>query len=1034
MEISQILLDQINKGNVVLFLGAGASIGAIHPNNKKIPTGDQLVKKISEQFLNGTCNDKSLQYVSELAVSETDLYTFQKFIYDEFKDFTPAHHHEILRTFKWAAIVTTNYDLIIESVYNQNNNPLQSLVTFKKNGERIDDRLTVHNSLLYYKLHGCLTEIADENLPLILTPDQYITHQKNRSRLFERVKELSYEHPFLFVGYSLADLDIRSMLNHLDMSVDTRPRSYMVGPEISDIESRMWEKKKISSVKMKFDDFLNHADGYTNRELRKLTFFKDDVSTHVISNRFINQETKIKTSDSLNAFLEFDALYLHPNLAVENSSPRDFYKGYFSNWSPIINNYDIDRNIKDAILSEVVIQDENDRLSNQEFYLINGSAGSGKTVLLKRLAWDSTQIFDKLCLFLNSDVPLKYEPIEELYSLCQERIFLFIDNISEYIEDIKYVFKRANRAKLPLTIISAERINVWNTDCKELEALLTRDYTLKYLNDNEVVALVDKLEEHNSLGFLSDKPKTERINALSEIYGRELLVALHEATLGKPFEDIIYDEYNSISDLNAQSLYLTICVLHRLGAQTRAGLISRAHNISFTDFEQNLFKKLESIVFTKRNYTINDYLYQSRHQYIAEIVFERVLTNVGSRYDEYIRIISCLDVDYESDRHAFAGMTNARKLLEIFKNPELIRGIYKLAHERAPENPKLLQQEAIFEMLAAGGSIDKSFKLLTEAYDLNPKDPVVAHSLAEVYVRKSEKASNNVSKDKYLEEAKKLCNKIISKGEGSHAYHTLIKLNLNQLRNLSENSDASSIERLIKDTEKIINESRIAYPDQSFLLEVEAKFNEMLSDNPKALSALTKAFDINKRSTFIALRLANFYEKTGDVGKALNTLRESIEVNQSDKDLNLKYALLISDQPNPVWTDIKHYLRKSFTQGDTRFEAQFWYARCLYILNDIQVAKGIFEILKDARMDNYIKKQIKGVLKEDNQVKIFNGVILNVESTFGFVKRDISGDTLIFFKNGEINQSWIKLKKYQRVRFKIEFNFRGAVATGMTLA
>lgn len=264
-------------------------------------------------------------------------------------------------------------------------------------------------------------------------------------------------------------------------------------------------------------------------------------------------------------------------------------------------------------------------------------------------------------------MPIKYESIEELYTLCKERIFLFVDSPSERIDDIKYVIKRAMQSKIALTIVSSERINVWNTECSELNKYLTQDYSLTYLNDNEIVRLIEKLEKYNSLGYLKDKTKEEQISALSEIHGRELLVALHEATLGRPFEDIIFDEYNSIKNPEAQSLYLTISILHRLGAQTRAGLISRTHNISFTDFENSLFLPLESIVFTRRNYTINDYIYLTRHQHIAEIVFERVLVNVNSRYDEYIRIIACLDVDYESDRHAFTSMTNAENYWTFLK-------------------------------------------------------------------------------------------------------------------------------------------------------------------------------------------------------------------------------------------------------------------------------------------------------------------------------------------------------------------------------
>lgn len=1026
------LINQINQGNVVLFLGAGASFGAKHPKNKSLPLGQKLSDNLALKFLDETYKGKPLQYVAELAISESDLYSVQKYIYDEFIDFTPGSHHNLISSFKWSAIVTTNYDFIIENVYSPQRKPLQTLITFKKNGERIEEKLTDANGLVYYKLHGCMAVIDDPNLPLILTPDQYVTHQDNRSRLFERVKDLSYEHPFLFVGYSLADPDIRAMLSHLDKPGSMRPQSYMVGPNVTDVESRLWSKKNITAIKLPFDEFLTTIDGASNSELRKLVTVRESAVDLPIKHRF-KQESNIQISDSLTSFLENDVSYIHLNLPAEPVLAQDFYKGYFPNWSPIINNYDVERRIKDNLLSEIFLRKEEERPSKQDFYVIKGHAGSGKTVFLKRIAWDAAIEFDQLCLYLNTDVAIKYEPLEELYTFCKERIFLFVDSPADYIEDLKYILKRANKAKLPLTIISAERVSTWNTECKEIFGLLTEDYTLGYLSDDEILKLINNLDKYDSLGYLKNKSLAERVSALSEIHGRELLVALHEATMGKPFEQIVFNEYKSIKDKDAQALYLSICVLHRLGAQTRAGLISRAHNITFTDFETKLFLPLESIVFAKRNYRINDYVYLTRHPHIAEIVFESALVDVQSRFDEYIRIISALDVDYESDRHAFTSMTNARKLMQIFKDAGMLRNIFDVANKRSPNNPKLLQQEAIFEMQSGSGNLINSEKLLFKAYELAPKDQVIAHSLAEFYLKKAEFSSQKLIRAKYLDESKKICLGITRKGsEAAHAYHTLIKINLLELEEVIKTNDIAVIEKHIKDTEKLLSESKVSYPNQSFILEIESKFNELIENSPKALESLIKAFEYNKRSTFIALRLANYYERIGKKAESIDVIKQALEINQNDKDLNFKFALGLSENSEPDWSLIRHYLRKSFTLGDTRYEAQFWYARCLYILNDLSSARAIFDFLKDAKLDSEIKKTPRGEVFSQGQVRIFQGVITSVETSFGFIRRDEWNDSIYFIRSNENIAVWDKLIKYQRVRFKLQFNYRGAVATDIS--
>ena len=42
VEIAQALIDAIREQRAVLFLGAGASVGATHPRGESIPQGDRL--------------------------------------------------------------------------------------------------------------------------------------------------------------------------------------------------------------------------------------------------------------------------------------------------------------------------------------------------------------------------------------------------------------------------------------------------------------------------------------------------------------------------------------------------------------------------------------------------------------------------------------------------------------------------------------------------------------------------------------------------------------------------------------------------------------------------------------------------------------------------------------------------------------------------------------------------------------------------------------------------------------------------------
>lgn len=272
---------------------------------------------------------------------------------------------------------------------------------------------------------------------------------------------------------------------------------------------------------------------------------------------------------------------------------------------------------------------------------------------------------------------------------------------------------------------------------------------------------------HNSLGYLKDLQPEKQIEELSHKAGRQLLVALYEATHGKPFRDIVLDEYESIGNPQAKSLYLTVSILHRLGVKTRAGLISRVHNLAFSDFKEKLFKPLENIVFARHDSLINDYVYETRHPIIAGLVFEGALKDANARFDEYVRILNAMDVDYAADREGFAGLTKARELLELYPDPAMVRQLYEIAHKRVNDPAPLLQQEAIYEMKCPGGNTRRASELLAEARKHSPWSMNILHLCAELDYKLSVESETEIERTRYRKQAREISEELIDRGEVS---------------------------------------------------------------------------------------------------------------------------------------------------------------------------------------------------------------------------------------------------------------------------
>src|SRR5690606_9438673 len=105
---------------------------------------------------------------------------------------------------------------------------------------------------------------------------------------------------------------------------------------------------------------------------------------------------------------------------------------------------DVRRRLADTILSDHVLVDDASE-GGVSSVIIKGHAGSGKSVLLRRIAWDAAHEYDKVCLFLRPDAYLDAAAVCELADLVGERLFLFVDDAVLRSRDLHSVVTQAER-------------------------------------------------------------------------------------------------------------------------------------------------------------------------------------------------------------------------------------------------------------------------------------------------------------------------------------------------------------------------------------------------------------------------------------------------------------------------------------------------------------------------------------------------------------------------------------------------------------
>ena len=1012
------------------FLGAGALVGATL-DGETVPLGNELRDILCDKFLEGNYKNESLQYVSDLCISDTGSIAVQRFIAKLFSGLAIADFHSKIPEFIWRAIFTTNYDRLIEIAYEKNANRLQQLSKIYSSEDTLDEFTQTNDSVPLLKLHGCVTNTNSEQLPLILTVDQYNDSLKGKRKgLFKYLYEQALSQPIIFVGHSLQDANIRAVLMDVHSEAPNHQRHYLLKPGAQPVEKNFYSEKKISTLDYTFEAFINELDSRISGVTRSLKLITPPKRLAVES-RFL---TRIRGSVDLARFLTDSCEFVSNSCTYDGGSPQLFYQGVDLGWYAVSENLAIERTISERIQNVAVESAENERTSNVELHVLKGEAGSGKTVVLRQLAWKLRNSSVGIFLWVINGAKIDINAVKELNEKTGERVFLLWDNAADNSIKIAEFYRQALKFSAKVSVITAERYNEWNSKCNDLDEIAEEVYELRYLGKAEIEQLVRKLEEHKCLGpNLETKTFDQRVEAFETHFGRQLLVALYEVTKGESFEDIIFDEYSEILPRTAQQIYLTVCTLNRIRVPVRAGLISRIHGINFKDFEARFLSPLEKIVLVGGRERF-DYHYTARHSEIAEIVFQRALTNPTDRYNEYIRILKKLNPSYESDRASFRALVRARSLRDLFQSHEDIRSIYQTAMESIAEDHYLLQQMAIYEMSRENGNLIDAHTMLNKAIEIAPFDRSLVHSLYSNWRERANRTDDLEEKTKYRREAKAQLNRSVVKwGSNELTAYSLTQLALDDLID-SLNSEATServIDECIRSVESHLIELSRAHPSTGNAALLEAKFASAINDSDRARSALERSFQDNNRDPYIASRLSNLYMCAGNTGKAKNVLLQAIERNANNQKLQFRYAEFLRTTSSSNIDLLVYHYKRSYTPGDRNYQAQFWYARFLYESEravDRDRALDIFRKLRRVNVSHQEKIKIRDFIGGKERPTLFRGELASKKPGYAFIKLDGDGSAIFFHPANAEDDLWEAMKNGDRLAFNIAFSFSGVSA------
>lgn len=1040
-DIPPAILRAIAEARAILFLGAGASYDALLAGQATRITADKVKADLSDKFLGGAFKDRQLMSVADFARNESSLLQVQTAVREMFVALEPSPFHCLVPQFRWKAIVTTNCDLVVERAYQKTPGRLQRLMPVTKDGTELQNALSGQNTVPYLKLHGCINNYTDTKVPIVLDSLEFSKFAAGRGHLVTTFKEWAINHPIIFCGYSLSDENIKQILFDIGDDSQVREQYLYVTPRLSDIESRYWSKRRIAPYSGTYAELLQDADSGIPPAKRMLAslFSKSTLSIA----KWIPSHAE--PSAEVMQYLSEEVIHVLPEpSATSKADPQAFFSGLDVSFAPIYAGLDVRREQVDELLNSVVL--DTLKSTKPKFFVLRGYAGCGKSVITRRLAIETAGLIDTpLVIYLAEGSVLRENLLLELQQLVQSRLYIFLDDLIEFGESLPAFLETLHTKSVPITVFASARTNEFTVFGTRYAGKVSKDFEVGDLERTEIDVLLERLSTNKLLGPLKNYDESERGLFVEKFYGGQLLVALHEITRGSSFEDIVVDEFEKITPRGAQQIYLDICTLHQCRVGVRAGLLSRLSGLDISSLKNYLSGSLSKVVRASYDHRYRDIVYRSRHEEIARMVFDLAIPSAERRADQLRRILSSMDLDYSSDNKAFFELVKGRKLAEDFESKGLANLIFDAAEASSPPASYLLHQRAILELSHKNGDLNAANELLrraeVEVRNEGYTDSSIQHTRANLLRKRANATNITVEKERFRADARAILRPQIGHRANFYPENLYGQLLLDEIRDSLEHGFAGPVEsvrglpagdptvRLVNDLNTLVDDCLRQRPTDGQMTLLKADFLKTLGKSPSAISLLERYSEKNVASEPIIRVLAETFIEIGKVAEAIKVLRPALIASPGDRTLNLSLAkaLIHQDEVNNSEAILTH-LRRSFSDGDSNYEARMLFARCSMLYGDLQRGKMEFDALRRLYIEGREKPRAL-VLLPDGSARRFSGGIVTKQYGYGFIASNDLRFNVFFGKHHVNAEIWESLSRGYSVSFSLGFTFRGPVAS-----
>lgn len=698
------LRAQFERGRPILFTGSGFSLAAKNIEGGKLPSGPRLRELLwpicfpGDPFEDGTTLPDLFDFAMRRAPTQlADLLT-RTFTVSE--DDLPDWYSRFF-SMPWQRVYTLNIDDLEQAVARKFTLP-RGIKSRSFSAGEAPEACPVE-MLEFVHLNGTLEEAPGG---VTFSPIQYAQRLGSPDPVFRRVAAELVTCPFVFIGSPLDEptlwqnIEARRRKGGRDQR-EFRPRSYLVNPSLPAAKRALLAEFNVVWIQMTAEEFSDAVLSTLPDAAREGLSY---IHASNLASSVVRSIPKVA------------------ELAVHPDEKNEYLLGNQPIWADIQSGRAVEREHDAEVWAQI------ERLRNSSssggIVLISGISGSGKSTALMKAALRLSASGQEVG-WADPEEDFSPRDIRSFARQQQKPYALAIDDADVYGSHLTPLLREIVSGEGPALVligIRSGRVDRVINDAILDDSMLVES-TVPLLTDGDIHKLIDVLVRENRPGRLRGLSRDAQAALFREQSGRELLVAMIQATSGKKFSDKVIEEFLELSPEQAR-IYGLVAV----STSFRFGMSSQDILIALADETNASLNSLETLVSRKLLRRGSDSSVFLRHRVIAEVIRDYLQTNgyLSAILEGLAAVAASRSVELRQSG------SRARRILRSILNHDFLlrslgvdatRNLYGSLEEILAWDHHYWLQRGSFEVERGDLSLAENF--LSQARGLAPEDPYV---------------------------------------------------------------------------------------------------------------------------------------------------------------------------------------------------------------------------------------------------------------------------------------------------------------------